>query len=59
MLVHYDGTQKLVLTCDASPIGVGAVISHCTEEGAERPIAFASRTLSRTEKNICNSIRNH
>ena len=59
VLAHYDGTQKLVLTCDALPIGVGAVISHCTEEGAGQPIAFASRTLSRTEKNICNSIRKH
>ena len=50
VLAHYDGTQTLVLTCDASFIGVGAVIVHRTKEGTERPIAFASRTLSPTEK---------
>ena len=50
VLAHYDGTQTLVLTCDASLIGVGAVIVHRTKEGAERPIAFESITLSPTEK---------
>ena len=54
VLAHYDGTQKLVLTCDASPIGVGAVIAHRTNEGAERPIVFASRTLLPTGKNTPN-----
>ena len=57
VLAHYDGTHTLVLTCDASPIEVGAVIAHRTKEGAERPIAFASRTLSPTEKKTRNSTR--
>ena len=26
VLAHYDGAQKLVLICDASPIGAGAVV---------------------------------
>ena len=50
VLAHYNGTQMLVLTCDALPIEIEAVIAHHIKEGAERPIAFALRTLSPTEK---------
>ena len=50
VLVHYDPTKPLRLACDASPYGVGAVISHIID-GEERPIAYASRTLTASEKN--------
>ena len=50
LLVHFDGSKPLVLACDASPCGVGAVLSHQQEDGSERPIAFASRTLAPAEK---------
>ena len=50
-LAHYDATKPLRLACDASPYGVGAVLSQHDENGNERPVAFASRTLSSTEKN--------
>lgn len=46
VLVHYDGTWPLKLACNASPYGVGAVISHIMDNGEERPIAFAYRTLT-------------
>lgn len=51
MLVHYDGNKQLKLACDASAYGLGAVISHIMDNGDERPIAFASRTLAPSEKN--------
>ena len=50
VLVPYD-MRKLILACDASPIGVGTVISHVMDDGQERPIAFASRTLTKSERN--------
>ncbi|GFX07003.1 uncharacterized protein K02A2.6 [Trichonephila clavipes] len=41
---------SLTLASDASPVGIGCVLSHVYPDGSERPIAFASRTLSGSEK---------
>ena len=49
-LVHYNPELPLNLTVDASQDGVGAVLSHLYENGTERPIFFASRTLSDQQK---------
>ena len=51
VLVHYDPSKPLSLAVDASPIGLGAVISHTKGGKEERPIAFASRSLTPPEKN--------
>ena len=50
LLQHYDPTRSLSLSTDASPYGVGAVLSHVDEDGTERPVAYASRTLTDAEK---------
>ena len=50
-MVHYDPKKPLILSVDASPYGIGAVLSHRMEDGREQPVEFASRTLSSAEKN--------
>ena len=50
LLVHFDDNKPLVLTCDASPYGLGAVLSHTMDDGSDRPIGYASRTLTAAEK---------
>ena len=50
LLTHYDVSMPLKLSTDASPYGVAAVLAHVVD-GFERPIAYASRTLSPAEKN--------
>ena len=47
LLVHFDESKPLILTCDAS---AGAVLSHTMEDGSDRPIAYASCNLTVAEK---------
>lgn len=52
VLAHYDPKKPLIVTCDASARGVGAVLSQLSADGGgERPVAYASRTLNDAEKN--------
>ena len=51
VLVHYDPKLPLTLAGDASACGIGAVISHILPDGTEKPIAFASHSLSTNERN--------
>ena len=50
VLVYYDPDKPLVLICDTSPYGIGAVLSHTIEDGTDRPASYASRALTTAEK---------
>ena len=53
-LAHFDEKLELVLTTDASPVGIGACLSHKVTEGNKsylKPIAYASRSLTPAERN--------
>ena len=50
LLVHFDPEKELVLATDASDYGVGAVLSHKTKNGTERPIGYVSRSLQEAER---------
>jgi hypothetical protein len=50
VLSHYDPAKRLIATCDASPRGVGAILTQVGPDG-ERPVAYASRTLNNAEAN--------
>lgn len=50
VLMPFDPRLDIIVTCDSSKYGVGAVMAHVLPDGVtERPIAFASRTLTKCE----------
>ena len=51
LLVHWNPSLPLVLSWYASEVGIGAVLAHKYPDGSERPIAYASCSLSTSEKN--------
>lgn len=53
VLAYADFTLPFVLEVDASHGGLGAVLSQ-EQEGKVRPIAYASRSLRPTERNMTN-----
>ena len=50
-LTYFNPKLPLVVACDASPVGLGAVLALKLPNGEEKPIAYASRTLSNSERN--------
>ncbi|XP_052754781.1 uncharacterized protein K02A2.6-like [Galleria mellonella] len=50
VLTPFHTHLPITLATDASPVGFGAVLSHIMPDNKERPIAFASRSLTSAEK---------
>ena len=51
VLAYADYTKPFVLHTDASTTGLGVVLYQKQEDGKERVIAYASRTLNKSEQN--------
>ena len=49
-LAHFKSGQQLVLVCDASPVGIGAVLAQREADGSERPLGYVSRSLTQAER---------
>ncbi|XP_063358759.1 uncharacterized protein K02A2.6-like [Cydia amplana] len=50
VLAHFNPNAKVILTVDASPTGLSAILSQIESDGTERPVSFASRSLNAAEK---------
>ena len=48
-----DWSRPFILDTDASDTGIGAVLSWLQEDGSECVVAYASRVLSKQERNYC------
>jgi len=49
-LAYYDLDAETIVITDASPVGLGAIHLQEQFDGSTRPIAFASRSLTETER---------
>ena len=59
VLAHYIPDLPVRLAGDVSAYGVRSVIPHAFPNGEERPIAFALRTLTLSEKNYSQLEKGH
>lgn len=50
VLAHFNPAVPVGISCDASEVGVGVVLFHRYQDGTERPIAYASKTLTDTQR---------
>ena len=50
VLVHFNPNLPLGILCDASEVGIGAVLFHQYPDNSERPVANVSKTLTATQR---------
>ena len=50
IMAFYDPSKETTLTVDASPVGLGAILSQTQDDGTVRNISYASRSLTATER---------
>ena len=50
MLPYYNPYAETIVTVDASPVGVGAILSQKQLDGNLKPIAFGGKSLNETEQ---------
>ena len=51
VLVHYNEKLPIGISCDASKVGIGAVLFHRYPDGSERPISNVSKVLTDSQRN--------
>ena len=50
IIAHYDPDRPTVIAADASSEGIGAVLLQIQDDSRRRPVCYASRSLTDTEK---------
>ena len=53
ILAFHNYSKSFVLDTDANEVGIGAVLSQVDDDGRERLITYASRTVSKPERPYC------
>ena len=53
ILAFPDFTRPFILDTDASDMVIGAVLSQIHDDGSEHVVSYASRVLSKPERNYC------
>ncbi len=57
VLAYANKNLEFILDTDASLNSVGGVLSQIDENGDERPLAYASKTLSKSQTRYCTTMR--
>lgn len=57
VVAHYDQSLPTSLIVDASPEGIGAILTQEQVDGTLKPVYYASRALTKQEKKYCQTER--